>query len=106
MAKANPLTQALKDSVTKKPRKRATDTDQAAPAAPANGQNYRRPSRVGTIQIAGFYPRDIHIALKMIAVQEGKTLQEVVGEAFDLLLINRGKPALVAQYLAEETAAQ
>jgi hypothetical protein len=41
--------------------------------------------------VVGYYSEDLSRQLRMLAVEEGSTVQALVGEAIDLLLQARGK---------------
>lgn len=51
----------------------------------------RRPSRAGTKLIGGHFDPKIARQLRMIAAEEDATIQALLEEAIDLLLIKRGK---------------
>jgi hypothetical protein len=58
-------------------------------AAEANGK--RRPSREGKKGILGHFSPELSRTLNIMAIEEGSTVQALMGEAFDLLMRTRGK---------------
>lgn len=58
-------------------------------AAETNGK--RRPAREGKKGILGHFSPDLSRALNIMAIEEGTTVQGLMGEAFDLLMRARGK---------------
>jgi hypothetical protein len=51
-------------------------------------------SRVNKKQVIGYFTADLSRALRQIALDEGTSLQALIGEAVDLLLKTRGLRAL------------
>lgn len=51
----------------------------------------RRPARQGKKGIVGYFSPELSRALNVMAAEEETSLQALMGEAFDLLLRNRGK---------------
>lgn len=51
----------------------------------------RRPARQGKKGVLGYFSPELSRALNILAVEEGTSLQALMGEAFDLLLRARGK---------------
>lgn len=47
------------------------------------------PSRAGRVQIQGYFPTETRRRLKMLAAQEGRTVEELLGEAIDDLFAKR-----------------
>lgn len=50
-----------------------------------------QPSREGTRMIAGHFPPAVSKQLKIIAAEEDTSVQELLGEALNLLFIKKGK---------------
>jgi hypothetical protein len=46
-------------------------------------------SRTGRVQIQGYFPSDTRRRLKMLAAQEGRTVEDLLGEAINALLDKR-----------------
>ena len=51
----------------------------------------KRHARDGKKGIVGHFSPELSKALNLIAVEEGRTVQALMGEAFDMLLRSRGK---------------
>ena len=67
---------------------------ESSPVAPisapeANGK--RRPTREGKKGVLGHFSPGLSRALNIMAIEEGTTVQALMGEAFDLLMRARGK---------------
>jgi hypothetical protein len=54
----------------------------------------QQPSRVGTKPITVHFPQDVRDQLKLIALQERKTLHNLLAEAFNDLFAKYGKPEI------------
>jgi hypothetical protein len=61
------------------------------PAEPAPAWTARRPAREGKKGILGYFSPELSRTLNIMAIEEGTSLQSLMGEAFDLLLKSRGK---------------
>ncbi len=62
----------------------------ALPGAPETSGK-RRPTREGKKGILGHFSPELSRALNIMAIEEGTTVQALMGEAFDLLMRARGK---------------
>lgn len=67
-----------------------------APAAPATAEVVRaapgkQASRAGKKAVVGYYSPELSRALNMLAVEQDKTIQALLGEGIDLLLRQYGK---------------
>ena len=51
-------------------------------------------SRQEKRSLTGWYPPEIHRQVRLIAAQEDKTLEEVVGDALNLLFEKHGMPPI------------
>ena len=58
---------------------------------PASEGGKKRHARDGKKGIVWHFSPELSKALNMIAVEEGRTVQALMGEAFDMLLRSRGK---------------
>lgn len=67
----------------------STPAPSAGGATEAN--NRRRPAREGKKGILGHFSPELSRALNIMAIEEGSTVQALMGEAFDLLMRARGK---------------
>ena len=54
------------------------------------------PSRRGKKALIGYFDPSVSKQLKLLALEEDRTVQQLIGEALDLLFQKRGKP-LIAQ---------
>lgn len=57
-------------------------------------QQSRRPSRTGTKAISGHFDPTVSRQLKQIALDEDSSVQELLGEALNLLFESRGLPQI------------
>jgi hypothetical protein len=64
---------------------------QSSLGASAQASGKRRPARQGKKGILGHFSPELSRALNIMAIEEGKTVQALMGEAFDLLMRARGK---------------
>jgi len=96
MSKAPNLAAALADAGGSTRRKPAPPPPTPpAEAVPSNsGAHYRQPSRAGTRPITVHFPEEVRGQLKLIALQEKKTLHNLLAEAFNDLFAKYGKPEI------------
>jgi hypothetical protein len=65
------------------------------PANPStNAQDVSPPSRVGRVQIAGFFSKEASKQLRLLALETDGTVQSLLGEALNDLFTKRGKPPI------------
>ncbi len=57
----------------------------------ASAGSKRRPAREGKKGILGHFSPELSRALNIMAIEEGSTVQALMGEAFDLLMRTRGQ---------------
>ena len=69
-----------------------TDTPESVESAPAN-ENIA-PSRLGKKNISGYFAPEVHRQLRVIAAEEDKNLQDVLGDALNALFERKGKPPI------------
>jgi hypothetical protein len=69
----------------------AKKPEAAKPAESTPARSARRPAREGKKGILGYFSPELSRALNIMAIEEETSLQALMGEAFDLLLRNRGK---------------
>ena len=62
-----------------------------APAGAPEINGKRRPAREGKKGILGHFSPELSRTLNIMAIEEGTTVQALMGEAFDLLMRARGK---------------
>ena len=70
---------------------RAIKPPTAAVDAPAPTSNTRAASRIGKKALSGYFSADLSRSLHQLGLEEGKSLQALMGEAFDDLLRKYGK---------------
>lgn len=63
-----------------------------AAAAPGT----RRPSRIGMRNVTGYFPPEVARQLRLLAAEQDRTIQSLVGEALNDLFAKYHKPELVA----------
>ena len=51
-------------------------------------------SRRGKKNISGYFAPEVHRQLRIIAAEEDKNLQEILGDALNVFFQNRGKPPI------------
>lgn len=66
----------------------ATETD----AAPA--RRTAQPSRAGTKAITGHYPPAVRYQLKLLAAEQGRTMEDMLAEGLNLLFAAYNKPEI------------
>jgi len=107
--KPNAFAAAIRDSTTS-PRSRPVPEEgqtpeppaaSSAPAAPRTSN--KPPSRRGRRQVAAYFDPAVIRQLKMIAVTEESSVQDLVGEALDMLFQSRNKPTIARQQKQEPT---
>ncbi len=54
----------------------------------------RPPSRQGAVQIAAFFPEDVRAQLKVVAAEQRRDVQDLLGEAINLIFVKYGKPEI------------
>jgi hypothetical protein len=64
------------------------------PAKPANTTAPAQQGRVGTSPITVHFPKQVRDQLKILAVQNNKTLHSLVAEGFNDLFAKYGKPEI------------
>jgi hypothetical protein len=63
----------------------------AAASSSSTPTTTRAKARDGKRAVVGYFSEDLSRQLRMLAAEEGSTVQALVGEAIDLLLQARGK---------------
>jgi Antitoxin-like ribbon-helix-helix len=54
------------------------------------------PSRIGQKPITAFYPEHVRTQLKMMAAEQRRSMESMIGEALNDLFAKYGKPEIVA----------
>lgn len=92
-AKPNKFAAALKPAANAPdPVEEAPDTEAAVAEKPA--LKHPKPSRAGTKMVGGYFDPTVSKQIRLIAVQEDTTVQDLVAEALDLLFQSRQKPTI------------
>lgn len=69
-----------------------TNASEAVESAPTNEKI--APSRRGKKNISGYFAPEVHRQLRVIAAEEEKNMQEVLGDALNALFDQKGKPTI------------
>ncbi len=69
-----------------------TSTSEAAESTSVNEKI--APSRRGKKNISGYFAPEVHRQLRVIAAEEDKNLQEVLGDALNTFFERKGKPPI------------
>jgi|SRR5579871_6434652 len=96
MSKAPNLAAALADaggSTRRRPSPEPPPIPAAVPLATPD-RPYRQPSRTVTRPITVHFPEEVRDQLKLIALQQKKTLQNLIAEGFNDLFAKYGKPEI------------
>ena len=54
----------------------------------------KTPSREKTVHIGGHFPEEVHIQLKLLAIEKGMKLRELLADAFNMYLRSNNKPPI------------
>lgn len=77
--------------VLKRPTPPAPTTTAAAPTEVETPAKLPRQDRAGKVMVGGHFTGDLSRAVKVLAAEQGTTVQALVGEALDDLLRKHGK---------------
>jgi len=72
----------------------AATADPTPPASTRIPNVHEKPSRRQTKHIGGYFDPAVSRQLRQIALEEDATVQDMLGEALDLLFSDRQKPAI------------
>jgi len=74
--------------------KKTTETGKATGTATAESgaRSYVQPGRVGKKPLVGYFDKDAHKAVKQLALDLDRKVEELMGEAFHDLLVKHGRP--------------
>ena len=53
-----------------------------------------QPGRVGTVPVTAHFPEDVRAQIKILAVEQRRTMQGMIAEAFNDLFSKYGKPEI------------
>lgn len=90
MAKGNAL-QAMLDRAKAVPASGVLATPAPAPTAQPAGEKPAAAARRGTKLIGGHFAPEVSTQLRIIAAEEGATVQSLLAEALDDLFVKKGK---------------
>jgi hypothetical protein len=96
MSKAPNLAAALADAggSTRRRPVALANPPPAAMQGPVQAGQYRQPSRAGTRPITVHFPEEVRGQLKLLALQQKKTLHNLLAEGFNDLFAKYGKPEI------------
>ncbi len=83
-------TPPAKDSPPAVAEEPGVEGDKAA-ANPKRGPAARAKAREGKKPVIGYFSEGLSRELRMLSIQENTTMQALMGEAFDLLMTERGR---------------
>ena len=95
-AKPKPDLNALLSDAGGSTRKRPAPVE-AVPASHAErpAKATPQPGRVGTVPVTAHFPEDVRAQIKILAVEQRRTMQGMIAEAFNDLFSKYGKPEIV-----------
>jgi len=97
MSKAPNLAAALANaggSTRRRPAPAAEPAPEARESAAPS--HYRQPSRLGTRPITVHFPEEVRTQLKLIALEQKRSLHDLLAEGFNDLFAKYGKPEIAA----------
>lgn len=78
-------------------RNAAGSTRQPQPIKEVVAKTSTQPSRQGTKAITVHFPQSVRDQLKILAIEQGTTIQNITAEAFNDLFAKYGKPEIAPQ---------
>lgn len=69
-------------------------TPQSADAVEPRPSTRKAPSRIGDVQVAGYYPQQVRVQLKILAAEQGRSMESMIAEALNDLFAKYGKPEI------------
>jgi hypothetical protein len=97
MTRKTDLVDALRSAGGSTRRKDPPPPEQSRPESAAredSAQPYRQPSRERTKPITAHFPKQVRDQLKILGIQQDKTMQDLIAEAFNDLFAKYGKPEI------------
>ena len=76
---------------------RAVRQPEAAPPVAVDAPRQaggKPPSRVAAVQVAGYYPKEVRVQLKILAAEQGRSMENMIAEALNDLFAKYGKPEI------------
>ena len=78
----------------KTPEHQELNTPKEAPVESQSVNEKIAASRRGKKNISGYFAPEVHRQLRIIAAEEDKNLQEILGDALNAFFVNKGKPPI------------
>ena len=104
--KRRPLdTDAIKQATGSKSAQSATEARTATKpdsAGDDTGQKHVQPSRVNQVVVSGYFPPEVRKLVKTIALEQDKTMQQLLGEALNHMFADYGKATIAPTEKAGE----
>lgn len=72
----------------------AVSRTESAPPLSTRGVAPTQPSRVGTKAITGHYPPQVRYQLKLLAAEQGRTMEDMLAEGINRLFAAYNKPEI------------
>jgi hypothetical protein len=66
----------------------------AAQEAPRPSAGGKPPSRLSTVAVTGYYPQQVRVQLKILAAEQGRSMESMIAEALNDLFAKYGKPEI------------
>jgi hypothetical protein len=97
MTRKADLANALRSAGSGTRRKEAPQIEQVRPEhllPQASARPYRQPGREMTKPITAHFPKQVRDQLKILGIEQDKTMQNLIAEAFNDLFAKYGKPKI------------
>jgi len=79
---------------TANPAARVPQVEPGATTEPATAGPHFRPGRAGKSNVTGYFPPAVKRQLRILAAEQGATIQDLLGEALNDLFAKHGKPEI------------
>lgn len=73
---------------------RAEPATQPTEPTPSAAKSASQPSRAGTKAVTGHYPPQVRYQLKLLAAEQGRTMEDMLAEGLNLLFAAYNKPEI------------
>lgn len=82
--------------LSQKPERRPEATESPTESKPAvqvseGPRSKQAPSRAGKTQVTGYFPPEVRRQLKIIATEEDRTVEQLLGQALNMLFASKGR---------------
>ena len=88
------------EEAAKKRKQQGATIDVSTAAEEQTISPHARPSRKDTKHIGGYYPPEVSKQLRLIALEEDNSVQDLLAEAIDMIFQSRQKPTIAVQKTA------